>query len=186
MFPFQTQVDTEPVPPPREAPSVKAAFRATQEAMGQRDALLERWTEVCRVKEDHSAGEEAWHQADVAIEELTKSIPRARIRVRKADRELLEATRAATRAYTDVVQARWRTDFPAFVEQYVRPLFEAHQRLVAQHDRDSADGVSPAALPTLCYFLFLETATSQSGLCEWLRVAQREGVYPLDGWMPTD
>lgn len=186
MFALQKREAQEAVPPPSLAAPVIQARAHAVEMQSRLDAQIAEWDHAQRVKADSAAGEEAWHEADLAIERLLKSIPRARINLNRAKAEVLSAERVATAAYTEFLQTRWRQDLPAFVKQYVRPLFEAHQRLYAQHDRDLASGVSPGSLPTLCYFLLAETPTRQSGLTEWLRTLQREGMYPLDDWLPIE
>jgi hypothetical protein len=77
MLPF---VDTEPytieVPPPAQTPAVIAGQCTANEAQAQLAALVTEWNNAHRVKADSSAGEEAWHDADVAIERLHRSTGR--------------------------------------------------------------------------------------------------------------
>jgi len=178
---------TEEVPPPAQATAVViAAQRAIDEAKAHLTALSTDWDRAQRVKADSAAGEEAWHDADIVIEQLLKTIPRARITVRKTDREFLMEQREATHAYSEVARERWKTCLAQFVDQYLQPAYEAHQRLCIQRDQDQRDGVSEGDLPILAWFLLGETSTRQSALCEFLRANIHQGFYRADEWMPSE
>ncbi len=184
MLPFDTETESEPILSPRDAPSVKVAFRVAQEAMAQLDSLIARWKEVCRVKDDHYAGEEAWQEADVSIAELQKTIPAARVVVRRAEHALDTAMQEATARFTEQVRARWPSLVTQFIEEHLRPTYEAHCALIRLREADEAAGVNPRQLPDLFFFLAPETATAQSGLCEFVRNCQRHGWY-TGNWLPT-